>query len=230
MFTAQMAAIAICENARNARAVQKACRSRWVRVSNQTLLCGKKNGPSPVTVADYRNWLAASDQGWSQKPDFIRRRLRERYIEPIEALSGTQQLREKKHGFHVMAVSCLLIETLVSFYRGWETTEGKGKVRGKSARAFNLFFRTEPRFKMFRGKPFYKHVRCGILHQGETTGGWTINRTGPLYDGTTRINAAQFHKQLAVVIDEYVERLRRNEGRLRARFDKKMKAVLENCD
>jgi hypothetical protein len=129
-----------------------------------------------------------------------------------------------------MAVSCLLIETLVSFYRGWETTAASRKTKGKSGKAFKLFFRVEPRFVALRGKPFYKNVRCGILHQGETTGGWTIRRTGPLYDGIRSINAAKFHKQLAVVIDEYVDRLERNQGQLRARFDKKMKAVLKNCD
>lgn len=197
---------------------------------DQTLLCGKKSNSTAVTVGDYKRWLSESDQGWSHKPDFIRQRLSERYIEPIEALNGTKELREKKHGFYIMAVSCLLIETLVSFYRGWETTEAKRNVKGKSGKAFKLFFRVEPRFTVLRKKPFYKHVRCGILHQGETTGGWTIIRTGPLYDGLKAINAAKFHEALAAVIEEYAKRLAQNKNQLRARFDKKMKAVLQNCD
>ncbi len=194
-----------------------------------TLLCGQRNTPTAVTVGKYKRWLLEKDQGWSKKPDFIRRRLYERYIEPVKALDANKELRKKKHGFYVMAVGCLLIETLVSFYRGWETTARRGKTRGKSGKAFKLFFRVEPRFAAFRGKLFYKHVRCGILHQGETTGGWIVRREGPLYDGLKSINAAKFHKELAAAIDEYAERLKENQGRLRTYFDKKMKAVIENC-
>src|SRR5262249_50058355 len=126
---------------------------------DDTVLCGKKGTPEAITVGDCKNWAFETDHGWSKKPDFIRRRLYERYVDPVFALNGTEQLRGKKHGFYVMAVSCLLIETLVSFWRGWETTEpykdasGK-KVRGKSGKAFKLFFRVQPRFRSLRDKPF----------------------------------------------------------------------------
>ena len=36
---------------------------------------------------------------------------------------------------------------------------------------FRLFFDAVDSFKAFRGRDLYKHVRCGILHQAETTGG-----------------------------------------------------------
>lgn len=194
------------------------------------LLCGERNTQTAVTVGDYKRWCNEPDEGWSRKPDFIRRRLRERYIAPVEALDTSAELRKKKHGFYVMAVSCLLIETLVSFYRGWETTERRSKTKGKSNKAFKLFFRVEPRFGQFRDKPFYKNVRCGILHQGETTGGWIIKRSGPLYDGLKTINATKFHRELAHAVDEYAARLERNEGQLRLHFEKKMEAVIENCE
>lgn len=99
-----------------------------------TLLCGKRGHPSVVTVDTYRLWEREPDKGWSKKPDFIRRRLFERYVEPVRALDLHKDTLDRKNGFYMMAVSCLLIETLVSFWRGWETTEPnrKMKTKGKS--------------------------------------------------------------------------------------------------
>lgn len=201
------------------------------------ILAGKRGTPSLVTVAIYAKWELETDGGWSKKPGFIKQRLYERYIEPIRALNWHEDTKEKKHGFSIMAVSCLLIETLVSFWRGWETTEsyreanGKWHV-GKSGKAFKLFFRTQPRFLSFRGTQFYKHVRCGILHQGETTGGWIIGRNGCLFDGNLRINATRFHNQLAFAVMDYMNDLRNpsSGSNLRRNFDKKMKAVIKNCE
>jgi hypothetical protein len=203
---------------------------------DDTVLCGRRGSPDAVTVAIYESWGQEPDGGWSKKPDFIRRRLYERYIDPVKALNLHADTKEKKNGFYIMAASCLLIETLVSYWRGWETTEpckdAKGKkVPGKSSRAFRLFFRTQPRFRELRGTRFYKHVRCGILHQGETTGGWTVERTGPLFDGKNCINATRFHNQVALATSDYVRVLRNPPAgsKWRRNFDGKMRAVIANC-
>lgn len=204
---------------------------------DDTVLCGRLGTPDAVTVAVYQRWEQEPDGGWSRKPDFIRQRLSERYLDPLKALDRHQDTKIRKNGFTTMAVSCLLIETLASFWRGWESTElyrdtAGRTVPGKSHRAFKLFFRTQPRFLNFRGTKFYKHVRCGILHQGETTGGWKIARTGPLFDGKNRINATRFHNQLGLAIEDYVRLLRNPPPRskFRQNFDKKMKAVIEHCE
>jgi hypothetical protein len=197
-----------------------------------TLLCGKRGHPYAVTVDIYRSWESEPDKGWSKKPDFIRRRLFERYVDPVRALDLPKDARDKKNGFYIMAVSCLLIETLVSFWRGWETTEPNRKLhlKGKSRRAFRLFFRVQPRFRDLNKTEFYEHIRCGILHQGETKKGWTIERTGPLFDGQGRINATKFHNRLALAIDDYVMLLKNplTARSHRSNFDKKMKAVVAN--
>ena len=46
------------------------------------------------------------------------------------------------------------------------------------------FFDVESAFAPFRGhvRDFYKGVRCGILHQAETTMGWRIRRDGDLVE------------------------------------------------
>lgn len=179
-----------------------------------------------VTVADCNAWLEEGDTGRSKLAAFIRQRMRERYVHPIEMLGP-----DEKNGFSIMALSCLLIESLQTFREGWPNSEGK------SAQAFCYFLDREPAFSAFRGhmRGFYEHVRCGILHQGETTGGWTITRkTGaPLFDANSlRINATEFHSLLAKVIDDYADELRTMPltSDVWLRFKKKLKATIKNCD
>ena len=131
---------------------------------------------------------------------FFTERFTERYVTPIEATP-----RKQKHGFTVMAVSCLLIETLESFWNGWPSTDGR------SALAFCQFISRSPRFHFLLGHvpAFYRHVRCGILHQAETTGGWTIKRIGPLFDRNGLVlNATAFHRKLQKEISDYANILR----------------------
>lgn len=201
-----------------------------------TILCGRPGSTYCVTAGDYKAWKNEADSGWSKKPEFIRRRLFERYIDPVRAIDLHPDTKIRKNGFYIMAVSSLLIETLVSFWRGWETTEARKdaagrNVPGKSGEAFRVFFDEETRFAAFQGTEFYKSIRCGILHQGEATGGWTISRTGPLFDGASEVNATQFHNKLGAAIRDYARDLKNPPpgSALRSNFDKKMKAVIANC-
>lgn len=57
---------------------------------------------------------------------------------------------------------------------------------------------------------FYKHIRCGILHQGEITGGWKITREQdkPLLDKKNKvINATQFMETLNRSLENYKKEL-----------------------
>jgi hypothetical protein len=189
---------------------------------DDTLLAGRRGTPTAITVAIYKSWKRLPDRGWSLKPAFIRQRLRERFIIPI-ALANP----DAKHGFTTMAVSCLLIETLEAFYQGWTST------LKHSGESFKNFFHRQTRFKEFdtpgMAEDFYEHVRCGLLHQGETRQGWTIVRSGSILEGK-KINAAKFHGRLAGAIDDYRDDLR-NEADLllRKHFDHKMKFIVEQA-
>ena len=203
---------------------------------DDTILCGRPGSSYCVTAGAYKAWENEADDGWSKKPELIRRRLFERYIDPVKALDFHKDTKTLKNGFYMMAVSCLLIETLASFWRGWGTTEphkdaNGRKVLGKSGEAFRVFFQEQARFSGFQGTDFYKSVRCGILHQGETKNGWVINRSGPLFDGTDEINATAFHNQMGAAVRDYEDALTNppTGSPLRPNFDKKMKAVIKNC-
>jgi len=156
------------------------------------------------TVAQYEEFESLGNR--ERIASLVRERFKERFTLPLEC--------RQRHGFTIMAICCLLIETLESFYKGWTDTKGRigynGKTISKSEFAFSSFFQNNMHFKEFIGleHDFYVGVRCGILHQAETTNGWHILRRGPLLDPMTKdINAAKFLKRLIKTVDQYCDNL-----------------------
>ncbi len=100
--------------------------------------------------------------------------------------------------------------------------------------AFCYFFQREPAFALFRpyAHEFWKHVRCGILHQGETTGGWRIRREKELFDVLhLTVNANKFLLAVRRSLAAYGDSLR-NAGwdeHIWNNFRKKMDAIIEHC-
>lgn len=174
-----------------------------------------------VTVASYEKALAQIPPDRNAIAEMIRNRFTERYISPV--------LTHTTHGFTIMAVSCLMIEALETFRQGWKSSDRQSKP------AFCFFFDASEPFKDFRGhaQTFYKHVRCGILHQAETTGGWRIRRDkSPLIDvNNLTINADLFLKALMQVLDDYCDMLKAAdwESTEWKNARKRLEAIVENC-
>ena len=130
----------------------------------------------------------------------------------------------------MMASACLLIETLQAF------REGKNESEVGSEAAFIRFFEEHGKYfsglrncfslvqkKDKQGVPvkdkrgnvvrkcaFYKHIRCGIFHQAESTGGYSIVRDESdlfnLADQT--VNADRFIDEVEICLDNYQNDLR----------------------
>ena len=176
------------------------------------------------TIQDYEEAIdRKNDEDKKTISNAIKRRLIQRYIKPGEVI-------ENKNGFNIMANCCLLIESYESFYRGWPTTPN-------GADAFCKFFNRSDLFKEFTANDtpslFYKHIRCGILHQGETTGGWRIRRDqSKKLDLTNKIiDANHFRNDLKREIETYFDDLSSkdwsdNEWEM---LSKKMKSIIKNC-
>jgi hypothetical protein len=195
---------------------------------------------SSVTVSQY--WVMESSKDRAGLADFIEQRLLGRYVLPVANTCH-------KNGFLMVAASCLLIETLESFYRGWESThesikradievacrpEDLKRSPSKSEVAFCCFFQRFSRFSALRpeARLFYKDVRCGILHQGETTGGWRVIRNGPIFEPDGRVlNATRFLAEVAAAVREYASCLRNADwnSELWANFKHKMNATIKHC-
>ena len=179
---------------------------------------------SNFTFAQYETARDTQDKGTIAEA--LRRRFTERYIDPVTSGKG-----KRMHGFTMMAVSCLMIESLESFCQGWENSNGRSK------RAFCHFFDSHSQFDSFRGHSaqFYKNVRCGILHQAETTGGWKITRekTAPLFAPapSLTINATLFLQHLRAVLNGFYDGLKGADWNSTewSNVRTKMKALCKNC-
>lgn len=96
---------------------------------------------------------------------------------------------------------------------------------------FSRFFERSSEFSAFNdGRvEFYKHIRCGILHQAEVKGGWRIRRVGDLLDLENKtINAERFIQALRNEVVEYACQLQSDLG-LWENLKKKMTQVCDNC-
>lgn len=172
---------------------------------------------SSITVDRYLALEQAEHKGALGK--FIKERFEERYFKPIEDSPS-------KHGFTILAVACLVIETLESFYQGRADTHHISK------KMFNDFFERDTPLKVFGGASnwFFNDIRCGILHQGEVRNGWRIWRKGPLLDTNEKtINATLFLREIKRAVATYGDQLTFDDECWR-QFKKKMKAVRENCE
>ena len=177
---------------------------------------------SSITVDNYRSLEAQQDR--EGIANFVYERFVERYIEPLERTPI-----KSKSGFTSMAVCCLMIEALESFRQGWGNSERQSKA------AFCFFFDRNDQFRELRGhaQDFYKNVRCGILHQAETTGGWLVRRDqSVLFDPTIRVvDASIFLEALRSSLEDYCIHLRGSdwESEIWILFRKKMAAIINNC-
>lgn len=181
------------------------------------------NLSSSVSITKYRELEKEKDK--TKIVDFIRERFTERYITPLR---GDPKL---KHGFCTMAICCLMIEALESFRQGWEDTNRQ------SEKAFCKFFDKNSNLQIFHGfaGDFYKNVRCGILHQAETTNGWRIHRhkDDPIFDPSTKtINATKFHDEIERCLEKYCNDLTDSEwykSDVWKNLRKKMNSIIKHC-
>jgi len=156
-----------------------------------------------VTVSKYIKMENTQDKNGIST--FIRERFTERYILPMKS--------RYRHGFSIMAICCLMIETLESFKQGWQDTRGRNRIAKmhNSELAFHLFFQSEKLFKDLIGfeNEFYRCVRCGILHQAETVEGWHVTRRGVMFDQKSKtINATIFLRRLGHSLNTYCDDLK----------------------
>lgn len=165
--------------------------------------------------------------------DFILARFTERYIAPLRDTTS-------RHGFCIMAVCCLMIETLVAFREGLEDTKDEGE------RVFTEFFKAHNGFGLSRDSDiasFYTDIRCGLLHQAEARNGWRIvleevpkaqevDPELPAVDiNRTVVRAEIFLDKLEDVLKAYCDELKAEnyERLIWQNLRKKMDSICRNC-
>ena len=148
-------------------------------------------------------------------------RLNARFFDAVKAID-----KQDFAGFAVLALDCLLIETLQQFREGAEETP-----RRKGEQYFVDFLTTAPfstYFTKATAAKFYDHFRCGILHQAEIKASSKVRRVGQLVSPTSDgrgiiINRKLFHTLLRKAFADYLRTLRnRTDATLCQNFVKKM--------
>ena len=89
---------------------------------DQTMRIAPKSTCGYWTVGDWVNAYNADD--WDSMYMIFKNRLEFRYFDAIQGLIGVDVSQPtRRFGFSIMALDCLLIETLAQFYLGIKTSE-----------------------------------------------------------------------------------------------------------
>lgn len=168
---------------------------------------------------------------WDKAIASLQSRINERYIEPVDLLishESGKHYSERRFGFTIIAIDCLLIETLKSFIDGSNETK-----RGDGCKVFveyliqakNLGNHFTPKL----AERFYKEYRNGILHQAQTKNGariWSEFEVVSEVDGSMIINRTEFHRLLKEDFNHYISMLKSDEHEdLRQNFISKMNFI-----
>jgi hypothetical protein len=168
---------------------------------------------------------------WERAVDIFRLRISSRYLEPIDLLiekDSNRKIINRRYGFSILAIDCLLMETLQAFREGLTDTKGKSK------EMFINFLTQREGFKHEFNKndavKFYYDFRCGVLHNAEIMGDsllWSVGMVkGKKADGKPYINRTKIHELIKKEVELYCEELRnKTNGEIRKNFRKKMNFI-----
>lgn len=152
-------------------------------------------------------------QDWETAITIFEDRIYGRFFNQISLIE-----KQLSSGFAVMALDCLLCETLEQFYEGRDKSEPYGKtfINFLTTSSFVEFFGTDNNKDTSIAGVFYDQIRCGILHQAEAkkTSLIIFDYRTPLVDWSDGdhsgviVNRRKFHQQLALEFNAYLNRLK----------------------
>lgn len=171
---------------------------------------------------------ASANNDWGKAISVLKSRITERYLDPADLLIEHEEPKhysERRFGFTILAIDCLLIETLQAFKDGNEETkwkEGENVFVNYLTQSINL----GKCFNEELAKEFYQSYRNGILHQAQIKENhlvWSVGEVVHKVDGAMVINRTEFHNSLKMDFEAYRHEL--SDGRnseLRINFKAKM--------
>ena len=176
---------------------------------------------------------------WEEAHKFFEERMLHRYIYPAEQIQRNSLILGE--GFSVMAILCTLIEALETFYDGRCYKYDKPRKNyeygnGHSEGMFVNFLSKKEPFKQVFDEPlakeFYKNIRCPLLHEAATRGGWVIRiDTDSLIKkdlNKTVLNRVLFLEYMKKYIEDYREILITSKQRKNA-FIRKMDCICKTA-
>lgn len=176
------------------------------------------------TSLDWQSLDSSNPKDWTKAADVVRDRLDGRFLR-----FASNCLKAKYSGFVVLAIDCLLAETIQQFRDG--VTNG----RGRSEEMITRFLEGEqfqPDFDAAARKAFYQDIRCGLLHQAEAKRMWLIRRKQPALlqkaagDQGYIVDVERFHARLQRSLNAYLQSITEpTSSPLRSNLWKKMNQI-----
>lgn len=166
----------------------------------------------------------SSETDWNTAIAILKDRIEGRFINQIDLLSDDINA----NGFTVMALNCLLIETLYQFKEGKDKTPSR-----QNKEAYSNFLMQEFPHE-FNTKniadSFYTNIRCGILHSAQTKNESRLSDREDVvvtFEGNTLVVSVNgVSSLLKAYFERYLQKLSNpNEVTLRNNFINKMKFV-----
>lgn len=187
---------------------------------------------SGFTVEDYRSRretldaTSAESAEWNDVRGAFRRRIEERFLRPIDRLLENRPSEAITPGFAVLALDCLLIDTLQAFREGRAFSSEQSV-----ARSFGSFLKGA-RFACFSRRDrsdFFRQVRSALLHNGETRGNWIVRRgRSEMLTRTDEgrvLDRTLFHRAIVEEFEDYLRELEVEASETRERFLRRMDAI-----
>ena len=167
-----------------------------------------------VEDADWKqlNLDMADSPDWSRVISILEMRLCGRFIEVVDFLiqeDDKRQPKDRRFGFTILAIDCLLVETVEAFRQGLTDTRRKSQQLCTSfltqRAAFSKFFNSDLATR------FYKEFRCGIAHNAQVFGTgrvWSVGMLLTVENDRITVNRTAFHKAVKEEFAGYLAELR----------------------
>lgn len=171
-----------------------------------------------------KQWKSAYDAGdWNKVIDIVEDRIRGRWLDAADKL-----INERYSGFAIVALDCIILESL------WSFKNGKPVPRGRERQVYQDVLMGPPfDWKQAESDSFREFVRNGIMHDAETRRRWLVEKTVPRdsiakkdKDGNFVLNRTKFHKAMAVAFEEWLLKLREGDTTLRKNMANRMNQII----
>ncbi|MCI1578817.1 MAG: hypothetical protein LKH93_06345 [Clostridium beijerinckii] len=174
--------------------------------------------------------INSDERDWEFAIKIFKDRIKGRYLNIVDKIISDGCLMID--GFSVMALNCLIIETLLQFKNGWDETPRRSNC--EEYKKFLLQEFPEVFIDETMAHKFYTDIRCGILHSAQTknVSQLTVNEEyiAKLINGGRGISVdvVGISRIISEYFENYIEKLKdcRNKGE-RYCFLKKMKYLCE---
>jgi hypothetical protein len=161
-------------------------------------------------------------EDWDTAINIVEDRIKGRWLD------AANRLLDMPHsGFAILALDCIILESMWGFKNGKAAPENGGQVY-RDILTHQPFGWTDELSESFR-----KRVRNGIMHDAETRNGWLVEKTVPANvivskdkNGDQVLNRTKFHNALKGAFGEWVVNLRNGDAPLRRNMRKRMDKVI----